>query len=679
MKAFILGSILAAYSVSGFAQAPTIAGCPVFPANNAWNTRIDQLPLDSRSATYISNITPSGTLRFDITIPINIVPGTQPKVPLTIDPGEAESDPGPYPIPPNPKIEDGSDGHILVVDKDNCMLYEVFLAEPQTGGGWHVYSAAKWSLLSNALRPFGWTSADAAGLPMTPGLIRYDEVAAGQINHALRFTAPRTRREFIWPARHLASNTSDPIYPPMGQRFRLKANFDVSSFTPRVQTILRAMKTYGIMLADNGLPWQMQFELDSRWDFDEMLALRTIPGSNLEAVDASSLMVNPDSGEAVQPGVTPVTVANIVSPAPGSTLAGDTVTFTWTAISGADNYWLDVGNSIAQGDLSAGATNATSRTVTGLPCNGRTLHVQLWTHLNGAWQTPQRYAYTAASSCGSAVAQITSPTPGSTLDSDTATFTWTAISGADNYWLDVGNTVTLGDLSAGPTTATSRLVTGLPCNGRTLHVQLWTHLNGAWQTPQRYTYTASSSCGTVARITSPPPGSALTGTSATFTWTAIPGADNYWLDVGNSVAQGDLSANPTAATSATVNGLPCNGRTLHVQLWTHLNGTWQQPQRYAYSACNVAGLAQITAPAPGSMLQGTSATFTWTPSAGASAYWLDVGTVPGQGNIFGANLGNATSYTVTGLPSGGGPVYVQLWTLRGSQWYLYQYVYTAAP
>ena len=281
----------------------------MFPANNVWNTRIDSLPVDPHSASYINNISASAALRYDITIPVNVVPGTQPLVPISITDGAAESDPGPYPIPPNPLIEDGSDQHILVVDKDHCTLYELFYAIPQGNGGWQAYSASKWSLLSNDLRPSGWTSGDAAGLPMTPGILRYDEVASGQVNHALRFTAPRTQRLFIWPARHYASSITDPNYPPMGQRFRLKAGFDISSYSPRMQVILRTMQQYGVILADNGLAWEMQFELDSRWDRSELDVLRTIAGANLEAVDESSLMVNPDTAEAVQPSaVSTVTV-----------------------------------------------------------------------------------------------------------------------------------------------------------------------------------------------------------------------------------------------------------------------------------------------------------------------------------------------------------------------------------
>jgi serine protease len=366
----------------------------------------------------------------------------------------------------------------------------------------------------------------------------------------------------------------------------------------------------------------------------------------------------------------PAALAQITTPAPGTTLPGSSVTFTWTPSTGADNYWLDVGNSVGQGDISAGATTATSKAVSGIPCDGRTIYVQLYTHLNGTWQTPNRYTYTA---CSASVATMTSPPPLSVLSGTGVTFYWTTAGGADNYWLDVGNAVGQGDISAGATTATSKTVAGIPCDGRTIYVQLWTHLNGAWQTPNRYTYTACS--GGLATMTSPSPESIFTGTSVTFTWTSAAGADNYWLDVGNSVGQGDIWGGATTTTSKLVSSIPCDGRTIYVQLWTHLNGTWQIPRQYTYTAWQVCG--RITSPAPNSTLAGSTVTFTWLAGTGVTAYWLDVGTVLGQGNIFGANVGGALSQTVNNIPTNGGPIYVQLWSQIGGVWYLNRYSYTA--
>jgi hypothetical protein len=294
---------------------PTIAGCPFFPADNVWNTPIDHLPVDPNSASYISTMGASGRVHPDfgsglwdggpIGIPFNIVPGTQPRVPVSFDYAD-ESDPGPYPIPSDAAIEGGSqsegDRHVLVVDQGNCILYEVFSAYPQQGGSWTAGSGAVFDLRSHGLRPSGWTSADAAGLPILAGLVRYDEVASGEIRHALRFTAPQTRRAFVWPARHYASSLTASNYPPMGQRFRLKANVDITGFSPEVQVILRALKKYGMILADNGSAWYLSGAPDPRWNNDHLVSeLRSIPGADFEAVDGTALMISPDSGQALQP------------------------------------------------------------------------------------------------------------------------------------------------------------------------------------------------------------------------------------------------------------------------------------------------------------------------------------------------------------------------------------------
>jgi hypothetical protein len=210
-----------------------------------------------------------------------------------------ESDPGPYPIPADVRIEWGSDHHILVVDTSTCYLYEIYDAE-FSGGQWSGGSGAIWDLSSNALRPAGWTSADAAGLPILPGLVRYEEVSAGEIQHALRFTASSTNG-YLWPARHLTSDDQTPRIPPMGARFRLKASFDLSSFPVELQVILRAMQRYGIVLADNGSDWFVTGAPHERWDNEMLHLLDVVTGAEMEAVDTSVLMASPDSGQAVQP------------------------------------------------------------------------------------------------------------------------------------------------------------------------------------------------------------------------------------------------------------------------------------------------------------------------------------------------------------------------------------------
>ena len=291
-----------------------IQGVQIFPADNVWNTRIDHLPVDSRSDAYINRIGPTDAVHADfgsgtyqggpIGIPFVLVPGSQPRVPISFYYAD-ESDPGPYPFPPNAPIEGGSrsrgDRHVLAIDADNGVLYETWKSYPLRGGAkWIVGSGAIFDLQSNALRPDGWTSADAAGLPVFAGLALYDEVASGEIRHALRFTVAETRRAYLWPARHYASSSDDPDLPPMGQRFRLNDAFDISGFSPEVQVILVALKRYGMFLADNGSNFFLSGAPDERWDNDVLQELGQVQGADFEAVDESSLMIDSDSGQAWQ-------------------------------------------------------------------------------------------------------------------------------------------------------------------------------------------------------------------------------------------------------------------------------------------------------------------------------------------------------------------------------------------
>jgi hypothetical protein len=236
-------------------------------------------------------------------IPFVSVPGSQPRAGVSFTYAD-ESDPGPYPIPSDAPIEGGpnssGDRHVLVVDRDACVLYEMFDAHPQSDGSWTAGSGAVFPLTSNALRPRGWTSADAAGLPILPGLVRYDEVSAGSIAHALRFTASVTQRAFVWPAGHFASSNTNASVPPMGIRVRLKSSVDISRFSATNQVILTALQTYGMILADNGSSLFISGAPDPRWDDDDLANLRQIVGSNLEVVDESSLQIDPDSGQARQ-------------------------------------------------------------------------------------------------------------------------------------------------------------------------------------------------------------------------------------------------------------------------------------------------------------------------------------------------------------------------------------------
>jgi hypothetical protein len=295
-------AVLAAVA-SAAAAPPKLAACPVFPASNVWNRRIDRLPVARDSAATIASIGAGTGLHADfgaglwegapIGIPVTVVGHSQPKVRVRFEYAD-ESDPGPYPIPADVRIEGGrsssGDRHAIVVDRSSCRLYELYALYP----GWRAGSGASWSLRSNRLRPAGWTSADAAGLPILPGLARYDEVARGSIPHALRFTVQRTRRAYVYPARHYASDLTDPRLPPMGLRVRLKASFDVSPFPRQARIVLAALKRYGMIVADNGSSWYVTGAPDPRWSNDQLHALDGVKGSSFEVVDTRSLR-NPPS------------------------------------------------------------------------------------------------------------------------------------------------------------------------------------------------------------------------------------------------------------------------------------------------------------------------------------------------------------------------------------------------
>ena len=280
-----------------------LAGCPVFPAANPWNQRVDALPVHPNSDAIVRSIGVGEHMHADfgsglyqgapIGIPYVSVPARQRRVRVSFDYAD-ESDKGRYPIPRRVPIEGGrsSDGdrHVIVVDRARCRLYELFDAHPLAGGArWHAGSGAIFNLRSNRLRPRGWTSADAAGLPILPGLARYPEVRHGHIDHALRFTVSETRRAFIYPARHFASSLTDPDLPAMGQRLRLRRGFDISGFPRQSRIVLRALKRYGMIVADNGSSWYVSGAPSRGWDNDDLHSLHGVPGSAFEVVDTSRL------------------------------------------------------------------------------------------------------------------------------------------------------------------------------------------------------------------------------------------------------------------------------------------------------------------------------------------------------------------------------------------------------
>ena len=358
-----------ALATSAAAQQ-TIGGCTVLPPENIWNTPVDTLPVRADSATLVNTIGASRGFHADfgsgqwnggdMGIPFVTVPGSQTKYPVTFQ-YAPESDPGPYAVPLNAPIEGGSgatgDRHAIAIDTTNCILYELYYAFPEANG-WNAGSGAIFDLKSNALRPAGWTSGDAAGLPIVPGLITYDEVASGEIKHAIRFTVPQTRNAYVWPARHIASSLTGSQYPRMGERFRLKASFDISPYPAEVQVILRAMKKYGIILADNGSAWYISGAPDPRWNNDNLHTFGSLLGSNFEAIDATGLMVDPDSGATKQ---TTIAVTVAVSPSNATVRVGHAKSFVAT-VTGASSTGVTWSvNGISGGNTAIGTIDNTGQ------------------------------------------------------------------------------------------------------------------------------------------------------------------------------------------------------------------------------------------------------------------------------------------------------------------------------
>jgi hypothetical protein len=278
-----------------FAGSPTAGGCPIFPNDNPWNTDVSSFPVDT-SHDYVGSLA-SMTLWPDFGgggqygIPYVSVPFTQPLVPVSFEVAH-ESDPGPYPTPLDAPVEGGGDRHVLTLRQGDCKLFELFAAERE-GAGWHAYSGAVWDLRSNALRPERWTSADAAGLPIFPGLARRDEADSGVIRHALRITVPVTQKAYIHPATHWASDNTDANQPPMGLRVRLKASYDISGLRGHARAVAQALKTYGALVADNGGGSPRVYvggAVDAGWDDEALNGIKTIPASALEAVQTGPVV-----------------------------------------------------------------------------------------------------------------------------------------------------------------------------------------------------------------------------------------------------------------------------------------------------------------------------------------------------------------------------------------------------
>ena len=314
LAAALLLAAIGSGLASAITSARTLAGtnCAVFPGDNYWNTRVDSLPVNKSSGQWMANMHPTSKLHPDFGpsfgaqevpygIPVTVVSGG-PRVPVSFDYAD-ESDKVLYPLGKDTLIEGGSnadgDRHAIMVDADTCTLFETWDTR-HTATGWTAGSGAVWSLNSNKLRPASWTSADAAGLPILPGLLRWEEVSSGHVDHAIRFTTDVTQKAFIWPARHQAGSTSSPAFPPMGARFRLKSGYSTAGYSAQAKVVLTAMKRYGLVLADNGSPWYFQGDADPAWPAALIAELKRIPASAFQAVDTSKLRLSPDSAKSRQ-------------------------------------------------------------------------------------------------------------------------------------------------------------------------------------------------------------------------------------------------------------------------------------------------------------------------------------------------------------------------------------------
>ena len=362
-------------------QGASLNGFRPFASDNSWNKDISASLVDANSEAMITFIGPSVGLHPDfgsgqyqgsnIGIPYVVVGGTQTPVSINFAAYGDESDPGPMPIPGNAPIEGdpnpgSGDRHVLVLDNSNCFLYELFNSVPNGNGSWNADSAAVWDLLADEQRPWTWTSADAAGLPIFPGLVRYDEVAAGQIQHAIRFTLPQSRAAMVSPASHWAANSTNPNAPPMGMRLRLKAGYDISGFSTTVQVILAAMKKYGLIMADNGSAIYISGVPDSRWDNNDLHNLSQVPASAFEVVQMNPIYIASNVPQGAAPGIASFTATS-------SSGSGSSVTLSWN-VSNASYIILSPGAGAVRGSsVTVGPAQTTTYTLYATNQYGRSM------------------------------------------------------------------------------------------------------------------------------------------------------------------------------------------------------------------------------------------------------------------------------------------------------------------
>jgi hypothetical protein len=717
-----LSLLPAAVALAAGLGGPLPGPLPLFPSDNWWNLDISTAPVDPGSAAFINFIGATRGLHPDFGgeetpgsdaiygFPYIVVKADQPKKTVQfvwpdesdgVDHSIEESYPF-YPIPDdaitqphwveggqpgNVDLRDEADRHILIVDEDNRFLYELYNVW-HDGTHWQAGSGAFFDMKTNNRRPDTWTSADAAGLAILPGLVRYDEAfGAAEIGHAFRVTV-RATNGYVYPASHRAGSTPGAL--PMGARLRLKANKDISTFTPECQRIFRAMKKYGLIVADNGSDMYVSGTFDTRWDNDVLNpAFRALKASDFEVVQ---LGWNPG---AATPAIS-IDDVNLSEGSAGTTSAnftvalsaasGQPVTVNWTTANGTATAGTDY---VAAGGTLTFSPGVTSRPVA-VAVNGDTVvepNETFFVNLSGASggtisDAQGRATINNDDSLTPVRAAMQTPVPGSTLTGATVTFNWNAGTGVTSYWLEVGTAPGGKNIYPGANTAAlSATVAGLPTNGSAVYVRLWSLISATWVYDD-YQYTAAGTGGSAkAVMQTPAPGSTLPGTSTTFTWSAGVSVSSYWLEVGTTPGGRDIhpGAN-TTALSATVNGLPTNGSNVHARLWSRIGASWVYND-YQYTAATGGGgsaKAVMQTPAPGSTLAGAAVTFTWSAGSGVTSYWLEVGTTPGGRNLFPGSNTTTPSAAVNGLPTNGSNVYVRLWSKLAGAWQYNDYQYKAA-
>ena len=555
------GARLSPASAAGTAPevGGNLSGLPVFPADNPWNLDISAAPVDANSANLVASMGLTTSLHPDWGteyggapwgIPYVTVSGSQAKLPITYTDYPAESDPGPFPVPADAPIEGGPNGygdrHVIVVDRDNARLYELFNAFP-TANGWNASCGATFDLRSNALRPEGWTSADAAGLPIFAGLVRYEEaVELGEIRHALRFTAARTRRAYVYPARHYASYSTDTNLPPMGTRMRLKASVDISRYPATAQVVLRALKRYGMILADNGSNWFVTGAPDPRWNDAEIDTLKGIKGGDFEVIKLGY----PGAPTATAPAAP----ANLQVTA-GTLLAN----LSWSPSTGATSYTLKRSTTSGSGYMTvASGLTGTSYTDSSLLAGTTYYYVVAASNSSGASANSAQVAVTPY---GSTVGVPAAPTNLKATVTSYVYVTWTAVSGAATYNVRRSSTSGSG-YSVIATGLTGPTHFDFALSSGTTYYYVVTAVNSVGESA--YSAQVSTSQGG----TSPSIPAAPTGLQATagnglvpLTWAASSGATSYTLK--RSTTNGSGYANVTsglAGTAYTDTGLS-NGTT----------------------------------------------------------------------------------------------------------------------